>query len=255
MLEFKNVAYGWSGRNILQTGLELSFAGAQVYVILGPNGCGKSTFFNLLQNRGVFHTGEIILDQKNLRQYSQNELARKMIVVGQSCDQNISMKVIDFVITGFYPYLNVFQAPSREHLKQAQDILSFLEIGQWAQRSVSTLSGGEFKQVLLARCLTGERGIILLDEIDLALDFANQIKLIRIIRKLRDSGKCIVLISHNPNIALSLKSSVLLLGRGRPVLFGTAESVVTRENLQSYFGINVIETCSSEHNLVQFVPV
>ena len=245
MLEFKNVAYGWSGRNILQTGLELSFAGAQVYVILGPNGCGKSTFFNLLQNRGVFHTGEIILDQKNLRQYSPNELARKMIVVGQSCDQNI----------GFYPYLNVFQAPSREHLKQAQDILSFLEIGQWAKRSVSTLSGGEFKQVLLARCLTGERGIILLDEIDLALDFANQIKLIRIIRKLRDSGKCIVLISHNPNIALSLKSSVLLLGQGRPALFGTAESVVTRENLQSYFGINVIETCSSEHNLVQFVPV
>jgi ABC-type cobalamin/Fe3+-siderophores transport system ATPase subunit len=64
-----------------------------------------------------------------------------------------------------------------------------------------------------------------------------------------------VLISHNPNIALSLKSSVLLLGQGRPALFGTAESVVTRENLQSYFGINVIETCSSEHNLVQFVPV
>ena len=64
MLEFKNVSYGWDERHFLQNNLNLKFEERKIYVILGPNGCGKSTFIQLLQNRNVFYKGEILLNQK-----------------------------------------------------------------------------------------------------------------------------------------------------------------------------------------------
>ena len=254
MLEFKNVSYGWDERHFLQNNLNLKFEERKIYVILGPNGCGKSTFIQLLQNRNVFYKGEILLNQKNLNTFSVNQIARNLICVGQNNDQCINMKVLDFIVTGFYPYLNIFQSPADKHLNEAMRIMESLKIEEWSSRTIASLSGGEFKQVLLARCLTGSRKIILLDELELALDYANQIKFTRTVRQLQESGKCIILISHNPNLALALKSQVLMFGKDLPYLFGDSEGIVTRENLRKYFNIEVIETCNEEHGLVQFVP-
>ena len=108
-----------------------------------------------------------------------------------------------------------------------------------AERLYTELSGGERQQVIIARAIVGEPKIILFDEPTAHLDFANQVKVLRIVKKLSEDGFAVAMTTHDPNHALLLGGSTAILGGDGKILWGETRSIVTQENLEKVYGPDI----------------
>ncbi len=254
MLEFNDVSYGWSKDQILQQHLNLQLTEGTITTVLGCNGCGKSSLFSIFAQPRLLLGGSVCVMGHDMRDLSLRELFSKMAIVAQNTSITYPYSVLEYVLTGWYPWLGLMGSPDKSQRLAAVAVLQRLGIDSWQARTINTLSGGEFKLVQLARALIGDRRIILLDEIDSALDFANQMRLIQHLRRLEQSGAVVMLISHNPNLALTLKSQVLLLSSHLPYQFGSAEHIVNPHILSQYFGVNVGQIEDPASGYRQVIP-
>ena len=134
--------------------------------------------------------------------------------------------------------LSIFERPSKEDEKIALDALKTLNLESLKDKIYTDLSGGERQMVLIARALTQEAKIMMLDEPTANLDFGNQIRVLSEINKLKAAGFIIVMTSHSPEHAFYTGSKVALLMREK-CLYGEAHEVVTSENLKAAYGVDV----------------
>ena len=123
---------------------------------------------------------------------------------------------------------------------EAERRLAEMTIAHVADRRVSQLPYGEQRRVLLARALATEAKVLLLDEPTSALDVAHVLALFATLRRLADDGHCVVIVLHQLDDALRFSDRALLLDRGRAVASGTAESVITVENVLRVYGVELV---------------
>ncbi|MGN1357452.1 MAG: ABC transporter ATP-binding protein [Succinivibrionaceae bacterium] len=253
MLSFSDVSYGWSEKQLLQKNLTFDLKEGSINVLLGTNGCGKSTLFSLLGGERIFHKGDIRCLGRNFADFTIRERATTFGIIGQRPANYGAMNVLSYMQTAWYPFLSIFAHPGAEERRGSLESLEKLGILQWKDRPLQQLSYGEMRLVQLARALVGGRKILLLDEVDSALDFANRIHFSDVIRSLVREGKVVFMITHDPNLALALESQVLLLGKNTPSLFGSSRDVITPENISRFFGVKVIKTRSCNSRIEQIV--
>ncbi len=255
MLSFRNVSYGWNKDNLLQQHLSFDLKKGSITCVLGTNGCGKSSLFALLSGATLFFTGKIECVGSDFASLTSKERATNISVISQSTPERHSLTVLSYVLTGWYPFLGFLSHPSKKEFDLSITNLKKLGIYHWKDRFIEELSGGEFKLVQLARALCGNRPILLFDEVDATLDLANKIKLMKLIKDLALSGTSILMITHDPNLALALHSKVLMLGKHQESLFGDATEIITPNNLSKYFGIKVIKTKDDTEKLIQMATL
>lgn len=229
----------------------------RVHAVLGPNGAGKSTLLKLLSGELRCNQGEVLLEDRKIKDWSNLERARRRAVLPQS--ENLGFDFTARQVVGLGRMPCVTQTPAREHeiIDAALDATGVLHLGE---RIYPTLSGGERMRVQLARVLAqiwevGDHPrYLLLDEPTASLDLAHQHSCLAIARKFAAGGTGVLLVLHDPNLALTYADEVTLLCSGQVIAQGKPGQVLTRPNLERVYGVK-IEILHSPSTQQPFIAV
>jgi iron complex transport system ATP-binding protein len=214
--------------------VSVSIAAGRMTALLGPNGAGKSTLFQLLLGTLAPRQGRVAFKGRPLSEWSRRDLAIEIGAVPQGEAEPL-FSVREIVAMGRYPRLGPWR---REQAEDADAIAAAMErcdVAQFAHRWISTLSGGERQRVRLARALAQQPAVLALDEPTTFLDIRHEMTTFELLRRLRDEGVGVVLVTHNLNLAARYADELLLMNRGRLVAHGTPADVLTKERVDAVY--------------------
>lgn len=140
---------------------------------------------------------------------------------------------------GRFPHQPLFGGDSPEDLRLVEGILDRLDLGDFADRSVRSLSGGEYQRVLLGRVLAQEPEILLLDEPGNHLDLRHQAAFLSLLKQETARGKTVIAVLHDINQALHYGEWGLLLDRGRPLAAGVPGDFLTIKRVEEVYGVRL----------------
>lgn len=204
--------------------------------LLGRNGSGKSTLLRLLLGFITPRQGKIEIDGISLDKIPYNERAKKIAYIPQSSEIAFPTTVLDCVVMGRAPSIGIFSKPKEKDYDIARYYINLLGIEHLSRKSISRISGGERQLALIARALTQDARILLLDEPTTALDYSNQLLVLETIEKLSAKGYSILFSTHNPEQALMLNSSVLLLDKGVSEFYENTKPLIDGKRLSMLYG-------------------
>jgi iron complex transport system ATP-binding protein len=191
--------------------LQASFGLGQLVVLLGRNGCGKTTLLRTLGRWLAPQAGQILWQDKPLASYSATAFAKTLSIVTTERLQTPYLTVYNLLALGRQPYLGFWgKLHAKDHAVIAS-ILDNLGIMHLRDKYLTDCSDGEQQLVLLGRALAQDTAIILLDEATAHLDFVNRIKIFQTLQQLAiEQQKLLFLATHELEIALKFAHQVIL---------------------------------------------
>lgn len=237
MLKLADVGFTYKGGLHALRGVDLSFDDGGIVSLVGPNGSGKTTLLRCIN--GLLHAGgEILLHGRSLHDMSTREVARVVGYVPQDFTCSFPVTVFDMVLLGRRPYVG--WSPSEDDLRAVARTIAGLGLADFTLRDVSQLSGGERQKVLIARALSQEPDVLLLDEPTSNLDIHHQLEVMRHLRTIVSrKGLLALLAIHDLNLASQYSDYVAMMRDGCIYAQGTPNQVFTRENIQAVYGVDV----------------
>ncbi|GGH62307.1 ABC transporter ATP-binding protein [Rothia aerolata] len=236
-LTIENVRLGYGAKTIVPD-LSLEIPAGQVTAIIGPNGCGKSTLLRGISRLLKPESGTISLDGRDVHSYPAKEFARRVGLLPQSPIAPDGITVADLVSRGRYPYQGLFKKNSREDDEAVAWALEATNTMALAENQVSDLSGGQRQRVWIAMALAQQTDILLLDEPTTYLDLAHQVDLLDLLCELNETrGTTMVMVLHELNLAARAAHHLVAMKDGQIAVAGSAEEVMTGENLLNIFGL------------------
>jgi len=254
VLHCQQLNYNIAGKCIFND-LNLTLDEGEFLAVLGPNGAGKSSLFKAITGELKPSSGTIFLNGEMRNSINMSEIAKTLAVLPQSASLSFSFQVIDVVLMGG------LQADcSQAEVQDLADvILREQEIDHLTTRAYPTLSGGEKQRVHFARVLlqlaVGNKNkpqILLLDEPTAALDINYQHQLLKSAKHLAQTGVAVVAVLHDLNLAAKYADRIILLKEGNICANGSANQVVTTDNIRAVYGYEstVINHAEFSHPIV-----
>jgi iron complex transport system ATP-binding protein len=238
-MEIKGCSFAYDDNDNIFEDINFSVSSGDIFCILGANGTGKTTLIKCLTGLMNLHSGEILVDGRNMNLFSRADLSKKIGYIPQIHNSTFPFTVLDVVLMGRSPHLDMFESPSDKDYKIALESLESLNIEYMKDKPYTEISGGEQQLVFIARVLTQEPSILILDEPTSHLDFGNQIRTLNIIKKLASDGLSVIMSSHFPDHAFISANQVALMDGKRFFAIGKPEDVITTENMKQIYGIDV----------------
>lgn len=237
-LRVERLSFSYKKESVLDN-ITFTQQSGSLLCLLGPNGVGKSTLFRCILGLLPEYTGEVVIDGLDARTLSPRESARHIAFVPQSHASVFNYSVMDMVLMGTSARFSAFSVPGKQERLLAQQALEQAGISRLGDRPFMELSGGERQLVLIARALAQQARILIMDEPTANLDYGNQLRVLRQVKHLTQSGYTVMLSTHNPDQALLFADMVLTLQNGRVTAFGPPSDVLHEERLRSLYGMDI----------------
>jgi len=208
--------------------------------MIGPNGSGKTTILRLLAGILRPNSGNVLLGANTpLNHLGRKEIARHIAMVPQSNGTWNYHTVFQFVLLGRSPHLSLLGFESMKDEAIALEALELTHLTHMRDAKVSEISGGEKQRLLLARALTQQTEILLLDELTANLDINYQVELMRMISRItREKNLATLVVSHEINLLTAFCDRIALIADGAIRNQGAVSEVITKNNLKDLFGVD-----------------
>ena len=250
-IETKAIEALLNGNRILK-GIDLDIGSQELVGVIGPNGSGKSTLLKCIYRVLKPTGGAVFLDGKPLVEYSCRESARCIAVVAQHNYYNFDFSVRDVVLMGRSPHKRALNRDTAEDYRIVAESLETVGMETFADRSFSTLSGGEQQRVILARALAQRTPCLILDEPTNHLDIKYQLQLMDLVRGL---DRTVIAAVHDLNIAAMYCDRLFAVKDGRVVGQGRPEELLTPTFIREVYEVDArVMTDEDGHLHILFHP-
>ncbi|WP_062007930.1 MULTISPECIES: heme ABC transporter ATP-binding protein [Arthrobacter] len=217
--------------------VDLPVLAGEVLALVGPNGAGKSTLLAALAGDTPLTSGRIELAGRALAGWGPDQLALRRAVLLQQQSLSFPFSVLEVVRMGRAPWANTAAAANDDEL--VATAMTDTEVGMFALRKFSALSGGEKARVALARVLAQDTGVLMLDEPTAALDLRHQELVLQVARRRAQAGKAVVVVLHDLNLATGYADKVAVLDQGKLAALGTPSEVLGTELLSRVYNYDI----------------
>jgi len=234
---------------------EVSFTAERgaVVAIAGPNGAGKSTLLRALAGDLVPDAGVVAIGDHDLSGMATNERAAARAMLGQFERHDIPFSVREVVAMGRYARRN--RSTAQRDAAAVDAAVRLLDLGDVADRSFATLSGGEQQRTHVARVLAQEATVLLLDEPTGSLDVGHQRLVMTALRGLAAEGRTVVVVLHDLNLAAAFADTLVILSRGDVVARGAPAAALDEGLLSAVYEYPIRVVAHPIHRGPFVVPV
>jgi len=263
LIAVENAGFSY-GRQVVFDDLSFKADAGEVFCLLGPNGCGKTTLLDCILGFHRLRSGSIHIMGKDAGRIRSGQVARSVAYVPQSHKQTFPYTVREIVTMGRAVHLGPFGVPSEGDAGLAADALNRIGAYHLIDKPYTQLSGGETQLVMIARALVQETPAIIMDEPTSHLDFKYELAILELIVDLVQNDRLLILMAtHFPNHAFffesqGIKTSAAFLSAGRFLSVGSPGQVVTAHQLRAIYGVNarvIAVDRGSANRLKQIIPL
>ncbi|MDJ0792590.1 MAG: ATP-binding cassette domain-containing protein [Acidimicrobiia bacterium] len=242
------VSVTFDDHTVLQQ-IDMSATGGELVAVIGPNGAGKTTLLRCLAGEIDAHDGDIRIDDSDPTDLSVGDRASKRAFLTQTDRRDVPYTVE--TVVGFGTFASEVVTDDRTDL--IRRCMDEMEVSEFADRVVSTLSGGERRRVSLARTFAQSASVILLDEPTDSLDFSHADLALAAARSRSDEGATVFVTTHDLNLAAKHATRIAVLDGGRVVADGAPAEVLTSDLLSRTYGCAIhVADHPTEPRLVVF---
>lgn len=233
MIAAKHLTLKLGGATVLDD-VSLELAPGRMTAIVGANGAGKTSLLRSLAGLVAPEGGSIALEGASILSLSASDRAKAIGYLPQDGEPAWNVTARELVGLGRLPYRSHLSAPSQADEEAVEAALEVTDAARFADRTLSTLSGGEKARVKMARVLAGEPRWILADEPLANLDPPHQRDALALFRKAAEAGAGVATVLHQLDAAATA-DDVLILKAGKLIAFGPVRAVLTAGNLENAF--------------------
>ena len=238
-LEVRDLFFSY-GKNRVLNDTSFTIEEGKITTIMGANGCGKSTLFNLMTKNLYPRKGNIFLYGKNIQNLGLKDFAKRVSIVHQYNSSADDITVERLVSFGRTPHRKMMQGRSDEDEKMIRWAMEVTNILKYRDREVSRLSGGQRQRVWIAMALAQNTKILFLDEPTTYLDIRYQIEILKLVKKLnQEYGITIIMVLHDMNQAIHFSDRIIGLKEGEVAVQGAPDEVITEECIRDLYGISL----------------
>lgn len=251
LFDVKNVSFRYG--NILAIDqVTTNITKGKFYGIVGPNGCGKTTFLDLLTGSKIPDQGEISLKGRQLSDFTKRDLAKQLALVPQEYDTGFGYTVEEVVLMGRHPHIARFAAPGKADWQAVDIALESIGITELRDRYTNTLSGGQKQRTVVARALAQNSQVIFFDEATASLDIKYSLQIFNIAKSLvKNEGRTVIAVIHDLNFAAAYCDEIIFMQKGRIAFQGSPDKVLTPDTILEIFGVQCTVEPGSPSNSLQ----
>ncbi|MEV0720775.1 ABC transporter ATP-binding protein [Asanoa sp. NPDC050611] len=239
-LRTEDLTLGYDDRAVVNN-LDVTVPDGRVTAIVGANACGKSTLLRGLARLLAPRGGAVYLDGRALADLRTLDVAKVLGLLPQSPVAPDGITVADLVSRGRYPHQGWFRRWTDQDHDAVTRALAATGTADLIDRPIRSLSGGQRQRVWVAMALAQDTDLLLLDEPTTFLDINHQVELLRLLRTLNEeSGKTIVVVLHDLNLACRFCDHLIAMSGGQIVAEGAPTDVVTAALVEKVFGLTCL---------------
>lgn len=251
-LQTNQLIVGYNERAISQP-LQIDVPRQKFNVILGKNGCGKSTVLKTIARIIPAVKGDVFLDGQSIANFSNKEFARKVTFLAQDTVVPEGLTVEDLVWFGRHPHQGLFLDKSQSEQEIVDDALALTGLTAMRSCEVARVSGGQRQKAFIAMALAQDAPVMLLDEPISFLDLHYQLELLRLFKQLtRDRGKTVVAVLHEINLTAQFADHVFVLNDGQIDSQGAVQDILTEELIDRVYAVKAKKFLHPQYNVPQF---
>lgn len=221
ILSAEDISIGYQHKKdstIIADGIHVAFAEGSLIALIGANGIGKSTLLRTLTGIQQPLQGKVVLNGKNITDFSQKELAQNLAVVLTESLPPSNLTVFELIALGRQPYTNWLGSLSPEDTDKVENAITATQLEHLRYKKHFEISDGQLQKVLIARALAQDTPLIVLDEPTTHLDLLHKVNLIKLLKDLASAtGKCILYSTHDLDLALQLSDRIVVMTPGNVV--------------------------------------
>ena len=225
-ISVKNLSVAYENNTIIED-LSLSIPKGKISIIIGANGCGKSTFLKTLARINKPKAGEIFINKKDIKKINEKNIAKEVAFLPQGPVCPSGLTVRELVAFGRFPHQKLIGGLNSHDKKVIDWAIKETGLSEFADREVENLSGGQRQRVSIARALLKNAPILVLDEATSALDSQNELMIQKSLANAMH-GKTTLVIAHRLSTLRNM-NKIIVIKNGKIVESGNHKQLLRKD--------------------------